>query len=141
MTVYPSLNSYLVVDGDVVTVIVEGSDGKPYCVACHSGKCDHINAVAHYIKEGGAQAYSKPVLMSSKSADVVECPVCGSPVSFPHGNSWAWECPNGHNYFTYRGAQVAGMMAGRKTGIPAIDSLSADEYDRWLASLAPAQAW
>lgn len=87
LTVTPKSGYYQVHDYRVT------KDKRCTCGGTASHPCDHIQAVAVYLREGGPRA--------SESTSV--CPLCGAPVT---PTTYGWRCPTspGH-YWRWRGEQ------------------------------------
>lgn len=108
--------------------------------------CEHIQAVAHYLTEGGERAEAfDPIREQKPKGRITECPICGARVRWAGSNRYPtmWKCPkdSGHYWQWYgEGHGVKDFFTnGRPSGIAAIDSMTTEAYNEYLNTLEEAR--
>lgn len=114
--VSPGPGVYYVVQlspGGAHTYIV-GKDKTCSCGGSKADPCRHIEAVAAYLKRGGARAPEADTEAGSQTsrrpAVVSECPICGADV---RRNGRLWTCTENSNnahYWQWRGGKVRDFL-------------------------------
>lgn len=113
------------------------------CGGDKSKPCAHINAVAYYLLDGGQRAKDwKRIYPDEVKQDehVTVCPICETVVRSANSRAYPlmWRCPaDSSHYWAWHGERhnIKRFFEEHRTGIPAIDAMTTEEYCEYLDEL------
>lgn len=144
--VVPQVGRYIVQrkNGSNNTVSrVVTKDKKCSCGGSAENPCSHIEAVKAYLMDGGERAEAFERVMPDEPGGegrITVCPICETEVRWAGSYTYPlmWRCPkDSSHYWRWLGEKgaVKKFLTEHRTGIPAIDMMTVNEYKEYLDTL------